>query len=74
MKDYRIEASKEIVAKFSMDYSVYKMRFNHIADDLVEWIVEQHPELKDVPYEAKFPGNDIVIYFYSVGNLVINSL
>ena len=74
MKDYRIEASKQIVAKFSMDYAVFKMKFDYSSDNLVKWIVEQHPELKDVPHEAKFPGNDIVIYFYSVGNLVINDL
>lgn len=74
MKDYRIEASKEIVAKFSMDYTIFVMRFDYIIEDLVAWIVEQYPELKGVPHDTQYPGNDIVIRFYSVGNLVINSL
>lgn len=71
MKQYEIIASKEIVATFSMDYNTYQMKFE-CSSKLVAWIVSQHPELKDTPYNADFPDDRIVIDFYSVGNLVIN--
>ena len=70
MKNYEIIASKEIVARFTMDYATYKMKFECL-NEMVEWIINEHPELKDVPNRANFPKDSIVIEFYSVGNLVI---
>ena len=73
MKTFNIVASKEIVASFSMNYDTYKMKFEHSAQ-LVEFIVSKHPEYKDVPYHVDFPNNDIVVEFYSLGNLVIGQV
>lgn len=71
MKDYRINVSKELVAKFSMNYSVYGMKFK-TTNQCVEWIMSEHPELKDAPWEFTIlRNNDIVFMFYSLGNLVI---
>ena len=71
MKQYEIIASKEVVATFSMNYDAFKMKFE-CSSNLVAWIVSQHPELKDTPFNADFPDDRIVISFYSMGNLVIN--
>lgn len=70
MKSYEIVASKEVVAKFTMDYTAFEMKFG-CSSKMVEWIINEHPELKDVPNKADFPKNSIVVEFYSVGNLVI---
>lgn len=71
MKNYRVNVSKELVAKFSMDYSVYGMKFK-TTKQCAEWIVSEHPELKDAPWDFTILGNnDIVFMFYSLGNLVI---
>lgn len=70
MKNYSIVASREVVATFTMDYTSFKMNFS-TSKNLVDWIVEQHPEFKDVPYNADFPNDNIIIEFYSIGNLVI---
>lgn len=72
MKNYRIVASKTLVAKFSMNYSTYGMKF-HTSEDCVKWIVSEHPELADAPWDYTIlRNNDIVFMFYSIGNLVIN--
>ena len=71
MKQYEIVASKEVVATFSMNYDAFKMKFKG-SNNLVAWIVNQHPELEDTPFHANFPDDRIVIDFYSIGNLVIN--
>ena len=46
MKSYNIVASKEVVASFKMDYASYKAKF-HCSNNLIAYIVEQHPELKE---------------------------
>lgn len=71
MKKYEIKASKKVVATFTMDYKVYYMKFS-CSRKLVTWIIEQHPEYKDCPWDADFPNDNIVVQFYSVGNLVID--
>jgi hypothetical protein len=38
---------------------------------MVDWIISEHPELKDTPHKADFTEDSIVVEFYSVGNLVI---
>ena len=70
MKNYEIIASKEVVATFAMDYTSFKMKFEN-SKNLADWIKSQHPELKDVPHNADFPDDNVVIEFYSIGNLVI---
>ena len=71
MKNYRINVSKELVAKFAMDYNVYGMKFK-TTKQCAEWIVSEHPELKDAPWDyTVMRNNDIVFMFYSLGNLVI---
>lgn len=70
MKNYLIVASKDVVATFTMDYHMFKMKFK-MSSCMVQWIVQEHPELKGVPYNAEFPNDTIVVKFYSVGNLVI---
>lgn len=70
MKCFDIVASKEVVATFTMDYSTYKMKFKCSAE-LIKFITEQHPEYKDVPHNVDFPDDNIVVEFYSLGNLVI---
>lgn len=71
MKQYEIKASKNVVATFTMDYQVFSMKFS-CSRKLVMWIIEQHPEYKDCPWDADFPNDTIVVQFYSVGNLVID--
>ena len=73
MKCFDIVASKEVMASFSMDYDTYKMKFEHSAQ-LIEFIVNKYPEYKDAPYHVDFPDNDIVVEFYSLGNLVIGQV
>lgn len=73
MKHFDIVASKEVVASFSMNYDTYKMKFECSAQ-LVEFIVSKYPEYKDAPYHVDFPDNDIVVEFYSLGNLVIGQV
>lgn len=73
MKNYRIVASKTLVAKFSMDYSTYGMKFN-TTKECVEYIISEHPELAGAPWDYTIlRNNDIVFLFYSLGNLVINN-
>ena len=72
MKNYRIVASKTLVAKFAMNYSTYGMKFNN-TKECVEFIVSEHPELANAPWDYTIlRNNDIVFLFYSLGNLVIN--
>lgn len=74
MKNYSIVASKEVVASFTMDYDSFKMKFK-CSNDLVRWIREQHPEFCNTPHHVDFPtDSDIVIEFYSIGNLVIEEV
>ena len=70
MKNYEILASKEIVASFEMNYSLFKTRFC-CSRNLAEWIKGKHPEYKEAPYEADFKGEKVIINFLSLGNLVI---
>lgn len=72
MKNYKIVVSKTLVAKFSMDYSTYGMKFDSVKE-CVEWIISEHPELDGAPWDYDIlRNNDIVFLFYSLGNLVIN--
>ena len=71
MKHFQIVASKEVVASFNMNYDTYKMKFKCSAK-LVEFIVSKYPEYKDTPYHVDFPNDNVIIEFYSLGNLVIN--
>lgn len=72
MKTYRIEASKQLVAKFAMNYSTYTMKFTS-TQKCVDFIVAEHPELADAPWDfVILRNNDIIFMFYSLGNLVIN--
>lgn len=70
MKNYKIVASKEPVAKFEVDMQVVTMKFVYCAR-CGEWIVKQHPELKDTPWDYDIYANKAVFTFYSLGNLVI---
>ena len=74
MKNYNVVASKEIVAKFTMDYSMYEMKFEY-ASACVEWIRSEHPELENSPWDYEcYRNNTIVFRFYSLGNLVIEEV
>lgn len=73
MKHFNVVASKEIVASFRMNYGTYKMKFE-CTTQLVEFIVSKYPEYKDTPYHVDFPNDDVVIEFYSLGNLVIDPI
>lgn len=71
MKDYRIVVSKTLVAKFAMNYSTFGMKFKS-TKECVEWIVSEHPELANAPWDYNIlRNNDIAFLFYSLGNLVI---
>ena len=70
MKSYEIIASKEVVARFTMDYTTFKMKFG-CSSEIIKWIIDEHPEFKDIPNRADFTKDSIVVEFYSVGNLVI---
>lgn len=70
MKNYKIVASKEPVAKFEVDMQVVTMKFGFCAK-CGEWIVEQHPELKNSPWDYDIRRGNAVFTFYSLGNLVI---
>ncbi len=70
MKNFNIIASKEVVASFKMDYDTYKMKFK-CKDELVAFIRDKHPEYLEIPYNVDFPNDDIVVEFYSVGDIVI---
>lgn len=71
MKKYVIEASKEVVAEFTMDLQVYEMRFG-LGSKLAKWIMSQHRELEGCTYDWEYTNKAVVIKFYSLGNLVIN--
>lgn len=71
MKQYEIIASKEVVASFSIDYASFEMKFKLSGSMMVEWIVDQHPELVNVPWRIDFHNGKATVEFYSVGNLVI---
>lgn len=70
MKNYCIVASKKVVASFKMDYYIFEMKFSN-SSNLASYIVEQHPELKDIAFNVDFESDDVIIKFYSLGNLVI---
>lgn len=69
MKNYKIIASREPVAKFEVDMQIVTMKFN-CCRNCCNWIVEQHPELKDVPWDYDIRGGKAIFVFYSLGNLV----
>lgn len=70
MKNYEIIASREPVAKFEVDMQVVTMKFVYCAK-CCAWIVEQHPELKDTPWDYDIRDGKAIFTFYSIGNLVI---
>ena len=70
MKSYNIVASKKPVAKFEIDMQVVTMKFV-CCRKCYEWIITQHPELKNTPWDYEIPGEKAVFTFYSLGNLVI---
>lgn len=69
MKNYKIIASREPVAKFEVDMQIVTMKFT-CCRNCCDWIVEQHPELKDVPWDYDIRGGKAIFVFYSLGNLV----
>lgn len=69
MKNYKILASREPVAKFEVDMQIVTMKFVH-CHKCCDWIVEHHPELKDAPWDYDIRGGKAVFVFYSLGNLV----
>lgn len=69
MKNYKIIAAREPVAKFEVDMQIVTMKFN-CCRNCCDWIVEQHPELKDVPWDYDIRGGKAIFVFYSLGNLV----
>ena len=69
MKNYKIIASKEPVAKFEVDMQIVTMKFV-CCRKCCDWIVEQHPELKDAPWDYDIRSGKAVFVFYSLGNLV----
>lgn len=71
MKKYVIEASKEVVAEYTMDLNVFEMKFG-LGYKMAEWIVAQNEYLNGVPYDWEYVNDKVVMRFYSVGNLVIN--
>lgn len=73
MKNYKIVASKEPVAKFEIDMQVITMKFGCCAK-CGEWIITQHPELKDTPWDYDIYAKKAVFVFYSIGNLVIEEV
>lgn len=71
MKNYVINASKEVVAVFEINEDVFNMKFT-CSNEAARWIVSQHSELAECPHDVNFCGNMVKIIFYSIGNLVIN--
>lgn len=73
MKNYKIVASKNVIATFTMDYTTYEMQFS-CPSKFVEWILSKHSEFKDCPWDHEYKRNNIIISFYSIGNLVIEEV
>lgn len=70
MKNYEIIASKEVVATFRMNVDLYHIKFLH-SGKMAEFIVKKHPELANSIHSIDFEKEEVVLKFYSVGNLII---
>ena len=73
MKNYKIVASKEPVARFEIGLQVVTMKFGYCAK-CGEWIMTQHPELKDSPWDYDIKAKKAIFTFYSLGNVIIEEV
>lgn len=70
MKQYNIELGKKVIATFRMNYAEMTMKFGS-SSAMIEWVLEQHPELKSCASNKDFKGDYIYLEFYSIGEPVI---
>lgn len=77
MKNYKIIASKEVVATVVVDGDLFKSMGNTWDKGIVPFL-EKHPEFAECPYDASWEctdnGMDVVYKFFSIGNPVIEEI
>lgn len=76
MKNYKIVASKEVVATVTVDGELFKAMGNTWSEGIAPFL-EKHPEFAECPYDASWDCSEdekVVYKFYSIGNPVVEEI